>query len=70
MYALHVCFRQTKSVCLSVCVCVCMCVQIMFDFMHSAALEGRPVSDAGFKYAGFKVTAKVRGRHVLAITLQ
>jgi O-methyltransferase involved in polyketide biosynthesis len=34
--------------------------RVAFDFMHTAALEGRGVSEQGFKYAGFQVTAKAR----------
>eukprot|EP00983_Pelagomonas_calceolata_P088689 1157230-Pelagomonas_calceolata.AAC.6 len=33
-------------------------VQVVFDFMHAAALEGKSASPLGYKYAGFKTTAK------------
>lgn len=33
--------------------------QLVFDFMHSAALEGKSASPLGFRYTGFKTTAKV-----------
>jgi len=34
-------------------------MQVAFDFMHAAALEGKPASPLGFKYSGFRTTAKV-----------
>lgn len=36
--------------------------RVVFDFMHTDALAGLPRhSREGYKYAGFKVTAKVSG---------
>ncbi|KAL6747756.1 S-adenosyl-L-methionine-dependent methyltransferase [Haematococcus lacustris] len=32
--------------------------KVVFDFMHATALEGREKSPDGYKYAGFKITAK------------
>jgi hypothetical protein len=40
---------------------------LQFDFMHTTALEGQATSPGGFRYAGFKTTAKVRSGMALGM---